>query len=108
VVIVKGKVSLRDESPKLIVNEIKGIDEVYKLIKSINVDVSEFGVENLDRIKQKLSRFPGKIPVYLQMDTKNYKSVQILVGKELYVSPSEVLMDEIKGLVGEKHFRVMI
>ncbi len=108
VVIVKGRVSLRDESPKIIVSDVKSIDEVYKLIKSINVDVSEFGVENLDRIKQKLSRFPGKIPVYLQMDTNNYKSVQILVGKELYVSPSEVLMDEIKGLVGEEHFKVMI
>jgi DNA polymerase-3 subunit alpha len=108
VVIVKGRVSLRDESPKIIVSDLKGIDEVYKLIRAINVDVSEFGVENLDRVKQKLSRFPGKIPVYLQLDTKNYKSVQILVGKELYVSPSEVLMDEIKGLVGEKNFRVMI
>jgi DNA polymerase-3 subunit alpha len=108
VVIVKGRVSLRDETPKIIVSDVKGIDEVYKLIRAINVDVSEFGAENLDRVKQKLSRFPGKIPVYLQLDTKNYKSVQILVGKELYVSPSEVLMDEIKGLVGEKNFRVMI
>lgn len=108
VVIVKGKASFRDEAPKLIVNDVKGIDEVYKLIKAINVDVSEFGAENLDRIKHKLARFPGKIPVYLQLDTKNYKSVQILVGKELFVSPSEVLMDEIKGLVGEKRFRVVI
>jgi DNA polymerase III subunit alpha len=108
VVIVKGRVSLKDESPKIIVSDLKGIDEVYKLIKAINVDVTEFGVDNLDRVKQKLSRFPGKIPVYLQLDTKNYKSVEILVGKELYVSPSEVLMDEIKGLVGEKNFRVKI
>ncbi len=108
VVIVKGKASFRDEAPKLIVNDVKGIDEVYKLIRAINVDVSEFGVENLDRIKLKLARFPGKIPVYLQLDTKNFKSVSILVGKELFVSPSEVLMDEIKGLVGEKRFRVVI
>ena len=108
VVIVKGKASFRDEAPKLIVNDVKGIDEVYKLIRAINVDVSEFGVDNLDRIKFKLARFPGKIPVYLQLDTKNFKSVQILVGKELYVSPSEVLMDEIKGMVGEKRFTVVI
>ncbi len=108
VVIVKGRVSLKDESPKIIVSDLKGIEEVYKLIKAINVDVSEFGVDNLDRVKQKLARFPGKIPVYLQLDTKNFKSVSILVGKELYVSPSEVLMDEIKGLVGEKNFRVTI
>ena len=108
VVIIKGRASLKDDAPKMIVSDVKGIDEVYKLIRAINVDVSEYGVENLDQIKFKLARFPGKIPVYLQLDTKNYKSVQILVGKELYVSPSEVLMDEIKGLVGEKKFRVVI
>jgi DNA polymerase-3 subunit alpha len=108
VVIVKGRASLKEEVPKMIISDVKGIDEVYKLIKQINVDVSEFGVENLDQIKNKLARFPGRIPVCLQLDTKNYKSFQILVGKELYVSPSEVLIDEIKGLVGEKHFRVVL
>lgn len=108
VVIVKGRASLKEDPPKMIISDVKGIDEVYKLIKQINVDVSEFGVENLDLIKNKLVRFPGRIPVCLQLDTKNYKSVQIKVGRELYVSPSEVLIDEIKGLVGEKHLHVVI
>lgn len=108
VVIVKGRASLKEDPPKMIISDVKGIDEVYKLIKQINVDVSEFGVENLDLIKNKLARFPGRIPVCLQLDTKNYKSVQIKVGRELYVSPSEVLIDEIKGLVGEKHLHVVI
>ena len=108
VAIAKGKASLKDDVPKLIINDIKGIDEVYKLIRAINVDVSEFGVENLDKIRFKLARFPGRIPVYLQLDTKNYKSVSILVGRELFVSPSEVLFDEIKGLVGESRFKVVI
>ena len=108
VVIVKGRASLKEDPPKMIISDVKGIDEVYKLIKQINVDVSQFGVENLDLIKNKLARFPGRIPVCLQLDTKNFKSVQIKVGRELYVSPSEVLIDEIKGLVGEKHLHVVI
>jgi hypothetical protein len=59
-------------------------------------------------MKKKLERFPGKVPVHLQIDTKNYKSVEIKVGRDLYVSPSEVLMDEIKSIVGEEGFRVVI
>ncbi len=108
VVVVKGKVSFRDGFPKLVANEMAGIDEVYDLIKSIHVDLSTVGKAGFDKLKEKLARFPGKIPVYLQIDTKNYKSVQILVGKDLHVSPSEVLMEEIKALVGNDCFTVTI
>ena len=33
--------------------------------------------------------------------TKNYKSVQVMVGKELHVTPSEVFMEEIKTFLGK-------
>ena len=59
-------------------------------------------------LKEKLSRFPVKVPVYLQVDTNNYKRVQILVGEDLYVTPSEILMEEIKVLVGESNFSLTL
>jgi hypothetical protein len=59
-------------------------------------------------LKEKLARFPGKVPVYVQVDTNNYKSVQILVGEDLYVTPSEILMEEIKVLVGEQNFSLTL
>ena len=102
VVVVKGKVSFRDGFPKMIANEMAGIDEVYDLVKSVQVDLSHTGEHGFEKLKEKLARFPGKVPVYLQMDTNNYKKVQILVGEDLYVTPSEVLVEEIKVLVGEK------
>jgi len=92
----------------MIANEIKEISEVYRLIKAIHVDMSTSDAKELDLLKDKLGRFPGKIPVYLQLDTKDYKSVEIKVGRDLYVSPSEILMDEIKQLIGEDRFSVKI
>jgi len=74
------------------------------MIKSVQVDLSQTGQAGFEKLKEKLSRFPGKVPVYLQVDTNNYKRVQILVGENLYVTPSEVLMEEIKVLVGENNF----
>ena len=108
VVVVKGKVSFRDGIPKMVAQEMAGIDEVYSLIKGIHINVSKSGKEGFEKLKEKLYRFPGKVPVFLELDTKNYKSVQILVGNDLYVNPSEVLMEELKTLVGSDHFRVTI
>ena len=108
VVVVKGKVNFRDGLPKMVAQEMAGIEEVYGLIKTIHVDVSKAGKAGFEKLKERLRRFPGKVPVYLELDTKNYKSVQILVREDLFVTPSEVLMEEIKALVGAKHFRVAI
>ncbi|MDE2027249.1 MAG: DNA polymerase III subunit alpha, partial [Candidatus Omnitrophica bacterium] len=106
VVVVKGKVSFRDGFPKMVANEMAGIDEVYDLVKSVQVDLSSPG--QFEKLKEKLARFPGKTPVYLQMNADNYKKVQILVGQELYVTPSEVLVEEIKILVGEDNFSLTL
>jgi len=108
VVVVKGKVSFRDGFPKMVVTEMAGIDEVYDMVKSVQVDLSNTGQQGLERIKEKLMRFPGKVPVFLQMNADNYKKVQILVGEDLYVTPSEVLVEEIKVLVGENNFSLTL
>jgi DNA polymerase-3 subunit alpha len=108
VVVVKGKVSFRDGFPKMMANEMAGIEEVYDMIKSLQVDLSHTSQVGLEKLKEKLARFPGKVPVYLQMDTNNYKRVEILVGEDLYVTPSEVLMEELKVLVGENNFSLTL
>ncbi len=108
VVVVKGKVSFRDGLPKMMASEMAGIDEVYNMVKSVQVDLSNTGQPGFEKLKEKLARFPGKVPVYLQVDTNNYKRVQILVGENLYVTPSEVLMEEIKVLVGENNFSLTL
>ncbi|MBI4308825.1 MAG: DNA polymerase III subunit alpha [Candidatus Omnitrophica bacterium] len=108
VVVVKGKVNLRDGVAKMMAEEMAGIEEVYNLIKSVQVDLSKVGKAGFEKLKERLARFPGKVPVYLQVDTKNYKSVQVLVGKDLYVTPSEVLMEEIKTLVGPDCCKLVI
>ncbi len=108
IVVLKGRVSFREEEPKIVVSEIKHVDELYKSIKAIKVDLSGVNSMGLEKLKEKLSQFPGKTPVYLQLNTKSYKSVQILVGEDLFVSPSEGLMEELRELVGENRFSVTI
>jgi hypothetical protein len=105
---VKGKVSLKEGAPKLMADDLRDINEIYRLIRMITVDMTKAGPEKLALIRKKLERFPGNVPVHLQLDTRNFKSVEIKVGRDLHVSPSEVLMDEIKTIVGEDSFKVVL
>ncbi len=107
VVVLIGKVSLRDESPKIMASDMKPIEEVYKSVKSINVDLSDINEKRLQDLRERLSRFPGKIPVTLKLDTKSYKSVQIMVGEDLFVAPCKDLFEAIKELVGKDSFSMV-
>ena len=108
VVVVKGNVSFRDGAPKMVAEEMAGIEEVYGLIKSVHVDLTHKSKADFEQLKIRLAMFPGKVPVYLQVDTKNYKNVQVLVGKELFVTPSEVFMEEIKAFIGKEYCKMVI
>ncbi len=108
VVVVIGRVGFREESPNIVASDIKRIEEIYKAIKAINLNVSTVTQPVLMSLREKLSLFPGKTPIYLHLNTQEFKSVQILVGEDLFVAPSEALINEIKELVGEESFSVMM
>ncbi|OGX25893.1 MAG: DNA polymerase III subunit alpha [Omnitrophica WOR_2 bacterium RIFCSPHIGHO2_02_FULL_48_11] len=108
VVVLVGKVNLREESPKIIAGDIKPIGDVYKSVKTISLDLSRVNESGLKDLQQRLSKFPGKIPVYLRLDTKGYKSVQIMVGEDLFVAPCHDLIEEIKILVGQDNFSMSL
>ncbi|MEI6438225.1 MAG: DNA polymerase III subunit alpha [Candidatus Omnitrophota bacterium] len=108
VVLIKGKVSLRDSGPNVMVDDLQDIGSIYNAVRTIRIDMTKTDPARLKLIKQKLERFPGKVPVHLQIDTKNFRSVEIKVGNQLHVSPSEVLMEEIKRIVGEEAFKFIV
>jgi len=106
VLFVSGKVSTRDDDPKIIISDIKHIREVYRAIKSIKLDLSAIGEKSFTDLKSRLLNAPGKIPVYLRLNTNSHKSVQILVGDDLFVDPNEELINSIKEIAGEESFSV--
>lgn len=106
--VIRGRVSFRDEAPKLIANDIKQVDDAYKNVRSISIDLSGVNEEGLKSLKEKLALFPGNVPVYLKLDTDIYKSVQILVGQDLFVNPSDLLLNELKEILGTGKFSLTL
>lgn len=101
VVFVNGKVNYRDEEPKIIVEDMKRMSDVYNSIKAINLDLFDLQKNKLEEIKNRLRESPGKVPVYVRLKTNANKGVQIKVGEDLYVSPTEDLMNQIKDAIGK-------
>lgn len=108
VVFMSGRVSRRDDEPKVVASDMKYVQDVYGAIKTINVDLATVGQEKLKDLKERLSHSPGKVPVYLRLNANSQKSVQILVGEDLYVTPNEDLMNEIKELIGDGNFSLTL
>ncbi len=102
VVIVIGRVAVREESPNIIVNDLKRIDDLFRLVKEIHLDLPDADADRLRRIKDALRRFPGPIPVFVNLPASGHRGVRILVGKGLHVAPGEMLVQEMRELVGDR------
>ncbi len=103
IVLVKGKVSLRDDIPKVIASELIPIEEAReRLTKAICIDVLPAGIDDglLGRLKIMLLKHPGNIPVFIKLNLPD-KPAKILVEKEYYIKPENSLVEDIESVLGE-------
>jgi len=104
VVLIQGRLSLREESPKILASNVTPIDESYRMISSINIDLGGFKENILVALKDRLAASPGQTPVYLHMDAPHKERLKVLVSRELFVQPRPELFHDIEELLGEKKF----
>ncbi|MEW5757935.1 MAG: DNA polymerase III subunit alpha [Candidatus Omnitrophota bacterium] len=105
IVVASGKLNLKEDSPKIIADDIVLLDDAFRLISGINIRVKTLTEDTLQNIKQRLSLFPGKTPVNLLIENNHpeKKCVHIRVGQNLYVNPSEDLISQLESFIGEDH-----
>ena len=103
IVFVKGRVNMREEEPKLVANEIVALDSVrMKYTKSIIVELVTAGLDTatLEKLKKVLSRYPGRVPVYLKFLKTDGKGTIVSIGNTLSVEPHEGLVRDIEKIFG--------
>jgi DNA polymerase-3 subunit alpha len=108
VVLVKGRLNRQEDTPKIVANDLFPMDEAYKLITSVNINLSGIRENLFETLKELLIQNPGRIPIYLHLDTPAKSRVHLVVGEGLYVLPSEKLMQEIESLLGEDRVSLVI
>ncbi len=107
-VFVNGRLNLREERPKIIVEDIVPIEEARPhFTQAISIDIFSIGMENelLERLKGMFKKHRGNIPVYLNVSTKKNGSYRILVDKDLFVSPTNEMVAELEELIGLDHVK---
>ncbi|MDD5085500.1 MAG: DNA polymerase III subunit alpha [Candidatus Omnitrophica bacterium] len=103
-VFIRGRLTLREDEPKIIASEILPLSEAGKrLTRVVSIDLFTAGLdkETLEKLRDILITHKGKVPVYL-----NFKGPE---GDETIISPSEgflietssELFDKIEKLLGE-------
>ena len=109
IVFVKGTADIRDETPKILADEIVKIEDVPRLYtKQVHVDLQTTGLvtELLTEIKTILQRHKGKTPVMVSFRDPKGKRAIIDAGAGLMVETSDLLFDELEALLGENSVKI--
>ena len=101
IVLIKGRLDLRENTPKIIANDVILFDDIYRLTSGINIDISGIRENLFESLKSRLSNSSGNVPIFLHLDTPSRSRVQLVVGQEFFVNPDETLIDDIDALLGE-------
>jgi DNA polymerase-3 subunit alpha len=104
IVFIKGKLDLREESPKLIASEIVPIEEVHERFAGgiiINLITSGLKEDNLRELRQILEKSPGKTPVFLNFSDHQGRQVKMRINSAIKVKLTQDLISKLKKRYGE-------
>ena len=115
IVHIRGVLDLKEETPKIIAEDLFPFEEIYKLITAININLSGIRENIFESLKTLLGAHRGNVPVYLRLDTSTagkqapvQSRVQLIVGEGLYVAPNEQLIQDLDELLGPEHLSLVI
>ena len=102
IVVIRGKVSLREEKPKIFADEALPLEEIWeRRARGIQIRLSgDMDRKTLESLKQALGASPGPTPVELRVGNGHNGGSRILVGSTLHVTPSLGLLQQLVDLVG--------
>ena len=104
IVFIKGRVNLREDTPKIIAEEVLPLEEArkkYTQALSIELITTALEKETLSKLNEILRKHRGQTPVYINFTTPDKKKVQMAAGRDLSVLPTDTLITEIEALVGD-------
>jgi len=103
IVFVQGRVNMREETPKIVANEVTTLETARaRYTKNVLIDLMMAGLEKaaLEKLKKVLSRYPGKVPVYLNFVKPDGKRTTLFIGGALSVEPHEGLVRDVEKIFG--------
>lgn len=97
-VLVRGRVSFKDEEPKILADEISAL--VYRAEPKVYITIpAALETEDLlNSLRQAMLAYPGAVPVFLRFESCGQT---VLVDRSCWVDPEGPVVLELRRLVGE-------
>lgn len=111
IVFIKGVVNLREDTPKIIAGEVLPLDEARKkYVHAMSIRLYTTGLEKktLHQLNEIIKRYKGNVPIYLNFTTQDKRQLQLSTGRDISVLPSDELIEEIEGLLGQGCVRMWV
>ncbi|RJP28716.1 MAG: DNA polymerase III subunit alpha [Candidatus Omnitrophota bacterium] len=108
VVLVKGRLNLKEDMPKIVVNDMLSFEQIYKSITAVNINLTGMKDTLFESLKELLTNSRGNIPIYLHIDTPSKSKVKLVVGEGFFVEPKEELIRGIEDLIGQDRLTLTI
>ncbi len=111
IVFIKGILNLREDTPKIIANEVLPLDEARKkYVQALSIKLIATGLEKntLQQLNEILKKHKGNIPVYLDFTTKEKRQLQLSTGKDISVLPTDELIEEVETLLGQGSVKMWV
>ncbi len=107
-VFVSGKLNLREERPKIIVEDMIPIENARsRFTRAISIDLLSLDTENetFEKLRSVFEKHKGNIPIHLNVSTKTNGSYRIVVNEDLFVTPTDDMLGELEEVVGTSHIK---
>jgi len=104
VVLVRGKLSVRDDRPKLLADQIVPLEEAWsRQVIGLKIRLAQATERRvLEDLKETLKKNPGQVPVELSFGNGHNGGVRIAVGPTLQINPTPALLQTLVNLIGQE------
>ncbi|MFH1063227.1 MAG: DNA polymerase III subunit alpha [Candidatus Omnitrophota bacterium] len=108
VVIVKGKLDLKEDTPKILASDIIPIEQASnRLIDSISLNISsEASGKIFHELKDILQLHPGNTPVHLAMANKEGRTIKIQ--PDTGVAINNILLSDLEKILGKEEVLIKV
>ncbi len=105
VVLLKGRLMLKEEPPKIIAEDMLPIDKAYNLVSAITIDLTGIKENLFSSLKENLLQHTGQTPVYFHLTAKDRTKKRILASNAYFVTINDEFINSLEEMLGfDKYF----
>ena len=102
-IMVRGTVDRRRETPSLIVNDMFPMDEATSRLTTLvtlKLDSTQHSVEKIVELKSVLAKHKGNLQVFAQVENKDGQKVKMRLPRDYFIRPTTEAVRDIDALFG--------